>query len=73
MHRLAPFRWTALFVLVLALVLEVVNGRFWLNDLKVYVMAADALRQGQPVYGLPFGLDTGFYKYAPGVLYLFLP
>ena len=46
-------------MLLLALVLEVVNGRFRLNDLRVYVMAADALRHGQQVYGVPFGLDTG--------------
>ena len=73
MHRLAPFRWTVVLVLALAMVLEMVNGRFWLNDLRVYVMAADALRHGQVVYGIPFGLDTGFYKYAPGLLYLFIP
>ncbi len=73
MHRLVAFRWTAFVVLALALVLEVVNGRFWLNDLRVYVMAADALRHGGTVYGVPFGLDTGYYKYAPAVLYLFMP
>ncbi len=73
MHRLAPFRWTVVLVLALAMVLEMVNGRFWLNDLRVYVMAADALRHGDLVYGLPFGLDTGFYKYAPGLLYFFIP
>jgi hypothetical protein len=73
MPRLAPFRWSVLLILGLALVLEVVNGRFWLNDLKVYVMAADALWHGDAVYGLPFGLDTGYYKYAPGLLYLFVP
>jgi hypothetical protein len=73
MHRLAPFRWSVVILLGLALALEVVNGRFWLNDLKVYVMAADALRHGDAVYGLPFGLDTGYYKYAPGLLYLFMP
>ena len=73
MHRLAPFRWIVALVLALALVLEMVNGRFWLNDLRVYVMAADALKHGDAVYGLPFGLDTGFYKYAPGLLYFFVP
>jgi len=73
MHRLVAFRWTAFVVLALALMLEVVNGRFLLNDLRVYVMAADAMRHGAAVYDVPFGLDTGFYKYAPAVLYLFLP
>jgi hypothetical protein len=73
MHRLNTFRWTAFVMLVLALVLEVVNGRFRLNDLRVYVMAADALRHGQQVYGVPFGLDTGYFKYAPAFLYLFVP
>lgn len=54
-------------------VLEHVNGRFWLNDFRVYWSAADALLHGQQVYGLPFGESTGFFKYSPFVALLFVP
>lgn len=56
-----------------ALVLELVNGRFWLNDFRVYYSAASALLKGDQVYGVPFGEDTGFYKYAPVVAMGFVP
>lgn len=64
--------FTAL-LLIAVVVLEHVNGRFWLNDLRVYYMAADALWNGAPVYGSVFGEDTGLYKYAPSVLLFFFP
>jgi hypothetical protein len=54
-------------------VLEQVNGRFWLNDLRVYYDAALAMRSGSTVYGEAFGLSSGFYKYAPVVALLFTP
>ncbi len=56
-----------------ALALEMVNGRFWLNDFRVYYSAAAALMHGEQVYGIPFGEDTGFYKYAPIVALGFVP
>ncbi len=56
-----------------AMALEIANGRFWLNDFRVYYCAADALLQGEQVYGLPFGEDTGFFKYAPVVAIAFVP
>ena len=56
-----------------ALVLELANGRFWLNDFRVYYSAAEALLHGAPIYGIPFGEDTGFYKYAPVVAIVFVP
>ncbi len=76
MALLRPFRAFALVVLLLvvaSLVLDHVNGRFWLNDFRVYYMAADNLRHGLPVYGEVFGEDTGLYKYAPVALYFFVP
>ncbi|HEX2617719.1 MAG TPA: glycosyltransferase family 87 protein [Flavobacteriales bacterium] len=74
MHRsLRLFIIVAALLLLATLVLEHVNGRFWLNDFRVYYMAADAMRHGQPIYGVAFGEDTGLYKYAPAVLYFFLP
>lgn len=71
-----PVFFLALFVVLLfslMLVMEIVNGRFQMNDFRVMYMAADALVNQEPVYGVPFGLDTGFYKYSPFTLLLFVP
>jgi len=65
-------RWFALFP-VLYLVLLFVNQRFQLSDFNVYYGAADALMNGEQVYGKSFGLSSGFYKYSPEVLVPFLP
>lgn len=76
MGNLRPFRSflvVATLLVLASLVLEHVNGRFWLSDFRVYYMAADNLRHGLPVYDQVFGVDTGLYKYAPVVLYFFLP
>lgn len=54
-------------------VIEHINGRFWLNDFKVYYSAAQALLNGTQVYGQSFGLSTGFYKYSPFTLLCFSP
>ncbi|MDI1355411.1 MAG: glycosyltransferase family 87 protein [bacterium] len=67
------------YVLFAALVLggiftiENINDRFWLNDFKVYYLAAKNLLAGDPVYGVVLGLDTGFYKYSPSILLAFVP
>jgi hypothetical protein len=67
------------FILVTALlfllmfIMEKINGRFWLNDFKVFYSAADALINNKKVYGIPFGLETGFYKYSPFTLLIFAP
>lgn len=58
---------------ILIFTLENINGRFWLNDFKVYYSAAKALLEGHQVYGTPFGLDTGYYKYSPFILLLYTP
>ena len=52
---------------------ELVNGRFWLNDFRVYYTAAEQFIQGGTIYGEAFGLDSGFYKYSPFVLVFFVP
>ncbi|MEI6853060.1 MAG: glycosyltransferase family 87 protein [Bacteroidota bacterium] len=52
---------------------ELVNNRFWLNDFKVYYLAAKSFLEGQQIYGIHFGLDSGFYKYSPFVLLIFVP
>jgi hypothetical protein len=70
-------RWKFLvFTLVLIVAvftIENINGRFWLNDFKVYYLAAKALLTGQQVYGVPFGLSSGFYKYSPLTLFFVFP
>lgn len=71
--RLRPFLLIASALLLLVLALEHVNGRFWLNDFRVYYMAADAMCHGRPMYGVAFGEDTGLYKYVPVGLYFFVP
>jgi hypothetical protein len=49
------------------------NHRFWLNDFRVYYLAAKALIGGEQVYGVSFGLGTGFFKYSPMTLLLITP
>ncbi len=61
----------ALFLLLL--VVEHINGRFWLNDFRVYHGAAEALRHGEPLYGTAHGLDSGIFKYAPLMALFYLP
>lgn len=58
---------------LLLMVLEHVNGRFWLNDFRVYYDAANALRHGEPLYGVPHGLSSGYFKYAPVMAMLYIP
>lgn len=72
-RRLRPFLIVATLLVLASLVLEHLNDRFWLNDFRVYYMAADNMRHGLPIYGEVFGEDTGLYKYAPVVLYFFQP
>jgi len=55
-------------VLLLALfVIEHINGRFWLNDFRVYYGAGEALLKGESLYGVAHGLDSGVFKYAPAL------
>ena len=60
-------------VCILNLVLNTINGRFWLSDFKVYYMAAKNLLSGGQVYLLSFSDGSGFYKYSPFTLFFFLP
>jgi hypothetical protein len=72
-RELRPLVAIIVLLIAAAMALELVNGRFWLNDFRVYYYAADALLHGQRVYGIPFGEDTGFFKYAPTVAMAFVP
>jgi hypothetical protein len=60
-------------VCILLFISELVNDRFWLNDFKVYYLSAKAMLAHQQVYGVPEGLGSGFYKYSPFVLLIFIP
>jgi len=60
-------------VLLAVLVLQIINKRFWMHDFEVYYQAARAFAGGRQVYGQAFGLESGFYKYSPFALFLFLP
>jgi hypothetical protein len=61
------------FVCTTTLALEMINGRFWLSDFRVYYYAVRSLISGDQVYLVPFGLSSGFYKYSPVSLLLFIP
>ncbi|MBL7945012.1 MAG: DUF2029 domain-containing protein [Flavobacteriales bacterium] len=69
MHIIQPYPrlFTVVFGLIalLLFVVEHINGRFWLNDLRVYYGAGEALLNGEPLYGVAHGLDSGVFKYAP--------
>ena len=73
LRTLRPFIIFASLLVLAAFALEHLNGRFWLNDFRVYYMAADNLRHGLPIYNVVFGEDTGLYKYVPFALYFFIP
>lgn len=59
------FQFAFALIALLLFVVEHVNGRFWLNDFRVYYGAGEALLRGTPLYGEAHGLDTGIFKYAP--------
>jgi hypothetical protein len=67
------FLFFAAFIFIAIFTIENINGRFWLHDFKVYYSASSALLNGAKVYGVPFGLETGFFKYSPLVLFIFVP
>ncbi|MCB9178508.1 MAG: DUF2029 domain-containing protein [Flavobacteriales bacterium] len=62
-----PRRFQLAFGLIalLIFVVEHINGRFWLNDFRVYYGAGASLLHGEPLYGVAHGLGTGIFKYAP--------
>ncbi len=59
--------------LIVMLVLEIINQRFWLNDFKVYYSAAENLKNNQAIYGQLFSLGSGYYKYSPFAAIVFIP
>ena len=69
--RYIYFALISLSLFVLMLISETSLNRFDTDDFKVFYLAAKALINGNEVYGVAFGLDTGFYKYSPFTLMLF--
>lgn len=60
-----PFTVVFAALALLVFIAEHINGRFWLNDFRVYYGAGTALLNGDPLYGVAHGLDSGVFKYAP--------
>lgn len=52
---------------------EMNNGKFWTNDFVVYYEATKDYFSGNNPYEVNYGLDTGYFKYAPTTLYFFFP
>lgn len=50
---------------------ELTNNKFDTNDLRVYYDAVQDYFSGNNPYEENYGLDTGYYKYPPFILYLF--
>jgi hypothetical protein len=75
-RRNREFTGFTVFVLILCLlnpVINIINGRFFVSDFKVFYLAAKNLLAGEKVYMIAFGLDSGFYKYSPMTLLMFVP
>lgn len=62
------YYWVALLFFILFFINQWITGRFWLNDFKVYYLAMQNFLNGEAIYGIPFGLQSGFYKYTPFAL-----
>lgn len=64
------FAGFCLFFFSLLIGVEINNGKFWTNDLKVYYGAVQEYFNGSNPYGKYYGLESGYFKYPPSVLYL---
>jgi hypothetical protein len=58
---------------ILFFIVQNINHRFWLHDYEVYYSAANSFLRGDAVYGIPYGLGSGYYKYSPFALLVFAP
>ena len=71
--KLTGFTIFVIILCLLNLLINNINGRFFVSDFKVYYLAAKNLIAGGNVYFIAFGEDSGFYKYSPLTLMFFLP
>ena len=58
---------------ILFFIVQNINDRFWMHDFEVYYSAANSYIHGEKVYGVSYGLSSGFYKYSPFALLIFTP
>ncbi|MFZ4401515.1 MAG: glycosyltransferase family 87 protein [Bacteroidales bacterium] len=70
--RFPEFGWVLALFFVLFFLLQLKNNRFEMNDFKVYYLGMQNLLNGDSIYRIPFGLDSGFYKYSPFALLPFV-
>ena len=54
-------------------VLQKINYRDGMSDFRVYYDAATAIINNTSLYGVAFGLSSGFYKYSPFAAFPFIP
>jgi len=73
LHQYGYFIYALSFFFVLFFIIQNINNRFWLHDYEVYYSAATSFLQGKQVYGVAYGLSSGFYKYSPFALLIFAP
>jgi len=67
------FAVVALLLCLAYYALEAYNGRSQMADFRVYYDAANAFLYDQQVYGVAFGVSSGFYKYSPFACLPFVP
>lgn len=65
--------WFTFCLFALIVFLEIINHRFEMNDFKVYYLAAKAFFNNESIYGIQFGLTSGYYKYSPVFIIFFSP
>jgi len=62
--------FVVLFVSLMTFV-EIRNGKFWTNDLRVYVSATSDFFSDHSPYEKAYGLTSGLFKYPPTTLWFF--
>ncbi len=67
------FRIALGLICALYFILQHHHDRAEMADFRVYYDAASALKNGDTVYGLAFGVSSGFYKYSPLAATMFIP
>ena len=72
-RKFAGFTVFVLILCLLNLIINNINGRFFVSDFKVFYYAAKNLLEGGKVYMIAFGEESGFYKYSPMTLLFFIP
>jgi hypothetical protein len=72
-RKFAGFTVFVLILYLMNLIINNINGHFFVSDFTVFYLAAKNLLAGEKVYMIAFGLDSGLYKYSPMALLFFIP